>query len=475
MRRKKRKKGSPLAAHIGEPKEPYLASDFEAPRKSANGRQSSVLISSDIGTPEREALEAKYLPLIEERPEFRRLVTYVPNKKIPVYNWFKFKEGFSRELVFKLLNHFKLEEGSLVLDPFAGCGTTLLACKEYGLPSVGIDILPIAVFAAKVKLREWKDLDEVIRCIDRLMSKPVGSPRCKFPDVRIVNLAFSPQVKKEILFYKEKITSMKSPVKDFLMLGLLSILEEVSYTSKDGQFLRLVEKPIPRVKDVLRRQLTQMVTDLCQRELAFETSRKKVKSEVFEGDAREPCLPKRYWGKVSAVVTSPPYLNRYDYSRTYALELCLLWVGSFEDLRGIRKRLLRSHIESDESAGARLNVPALDEILNSLSAKKLNNNRIPIMIKGYFEDMDRAIENLSLYLRDGGRVAMVVGNARFEGELVPTDLILCEIAKRHGFVTEAVWVTRYKGNSSQQMAKYGRVPVRESIILWKLLRGEKAK
>jgi hypothetical protein len=50
---------------------------------------------------------------------------------------------------------------------------------------------------------------------------------------------------------------------------------------------------------------------------------------------------------------------------------------------------------------------------------------------------------------------------------VPVDLILSEIAKTHGLVTTEVRVTRYKGNSSQQMGKYGRVPVRESILFWR--------
>lgn len=57
-------------------------------------------------------------------------------------------------------------------------------------------------------------------------------------------------------------------------------------------------------------------------------------------------------------------------------------------------------------------------------------------------------------------------NVRFEGELVPVDLVLCEMAETVGFKVKQTIVTRYKGNSSQQMGKYGRVPVRESIIIW---------
>ncbi|MBN2380317.1 hypothetical protein JXM67_11010 [candidate division WOR-3 bacterium] len=89
------------------------------------------------------------------------------------------------------------------------------------------------------------------------------------------------------------------------------------------------------------------------------------------------------------------------------------------------------------------------------------------MIRGYFEDMAQTIEGISKYLKPGGHVALVVANARFEGEMVPTDLLLSELAETVGLETVEIWITRYKGNSSQQMAKYGRVPVRESILFWR--------
>ena len=61
---------------------------------------------------------------------------------------------------------------------------------------------------------------------------------------------------------------------------------------------------------------------------------------------------------------------------------------------------------------------------------------------------------------------MVVDNVRFEGELLPVDLILSEMAEQRGFRIDDIVVARHKGNSSQQMGKYGRVPVRESILVW---------
>src|SRR5207247_3246239 len=59
---------------------------------------------------EHVILENKYADLLEHRLDWRRLVTYVPNKGLPVYNWFKYKEGFSRELVVRLFREFGLQK-----------------------------------------------------------------------------------------------------------------------------------------------------------------------------------------------------------------------------------------------------------------------------------------------------------------------------------------------------------------------------
>jgi site-specific DNA-methyltransferase (cytosine-N4-specific) len=428
-----------------------------------------AVIPIDYGSDEqkyRAALEDKYRNCLQVRLEARRLVTYVPNKPLPVYNWFKFKEGFSRQLVAELVAEFGLTKRDFVFDPFAGCGTTLLTCKELGIRAAGIDVLPTSAFVAKVKLFDWANLDELLRAVQRLMNVPFHQPSISWPNVRIINLAFTPDVQTQILFFREEIDKFQPPIRDFLMLGLLSILEAVSRTSKDGQFLRLVEKSIPPVRDALRAILTSMISDLSQQQQTLFKDG-KVRVTMSTGDARDEDWANKFSDRVAAIITSPPYLNRYDYSRTYALELCLLTVRSHREMVDIRHSLLRSHVESREHIGKQINLPALDEVLTQLAAKDLNNNRLPVMVQGYFEDMNLVIKNMATALKPGGRVALVVANAQFAGENVPVDLMLSELAEEHGLSTEDIWVTRFKGNSSQQMAIYGRRPVRESIVFWK--------
>ena len=93
--------------------------------------------------------------IMKEKPEWGSLATYIPNKKLPVYNWFYYKEGYGRDLVFRLIEKFGLKKGDNVLDPFCGVGTTLLACRQKGIRSIGFDVQPPAVFASLVKVRDY--------------------------------------------------------------------------------------------------------------------------------------------------------------------------------------------------------------------------------------------------------------------------------------------------------------------------------
>jgi len=89
------------------------------------------------------------------------------------------------------------------------------------------------------------------------------------------------------------------------------------------------------------------------------------------------------------------------------------------------------------------------------------------MVTGYFVDMQRVISKLARILAEDAHVYMVADNVRFDGEMVPVDLSLCDMAKQAGFETETIWVAWYKGNSSQQMGRYGKVPVRASVLVGK--------
>ena len=441
----------------------------------SQARQSAI----NGATTGREELEERYAHLLEERFALRQHVTYVPNKRIPIQRWFRYKEAFSSDLVRLFLSEFGAAPHThRVFDPFVGCGSTVLAAKQVGFGAWGIDILPVAVFVARVKLRgaEEYDLDALREAIDDILHMPYNAPTITAPgDVRIIRKAYTEDTLNQILFFQEQIEAVQDDhIRDFLQLALLAVLESVSHTSKDGQYLRL--RPTARLSDVreaLSIQLDMMWDDLNgvgQQALpGWESPKATTNAHCYveQADARD--FAHKFDDHADVIITSPPYLNRYDYSRIYSLELCLGFVETFEQLKAVRHSLLRSHIESRPAPTDAVHHPALVEVLQNLQGQKLNNPRIPIMIKGYFEDMNLVFRQLARVCRPNAKVALVVANARFHGELIPVDLILSELAGDAGFQTEKIYITRYKGNSSQQMGRFGRVAVRESVALWQFV------
>ena len=162
-------------------------------------------------TSARDDIETKYAHLLGQQLEFGKHVTYVPNKNQPVYGWFRFKEGFSARLVEELVkNEWLLPQGSIIFDPFAGCGTTLLTCQQLGYFAIGCDIMPIAVFVTRVKL-SYPELDSGVahEAVKWLLSQPYQATGEQWPKVKIVDLAFDDITRDNALFYGEAVLSVR--------------------------------------------------------------------------------------------------------------------------------------------------------------------------------------------------------------------------------------------------------------------------
>jgi hypothetical protein len=418
----------------------------------------------------RQEIEDKFKSIIHEELNLSSLVSYVGNKKIPFLRIYRYKEAFAFNFVRDFLARFQAGSDDYVFDPFSGLGTTMFTSMLSGIPSLGIDKLPIAYFISKTLptfflLRE-NELAEIWRSLISRIQK--NEPASVALDVRIMKLAFDKETLLTLRKLKRTIEQFSFPYHNIFLLLFFSILEECSFTAKEGQFLRLKRnKKTSDPIEAMSRKVAQVEEDIHRMKSLFPNLSIKEEAipDAYLGDARD-LSNIQFEKKPTVIITSPPYANRYDYTRTYSLELCFHFVRNFEELKAIRFGILRSHIESKIQAGEVAAHPVIKEVLQALSGKKLNNPKIPSMITTYFIDMRKVIKGWSEILAPGAKVAMVVDNVRYEGEMIPVDLVLSEIAEEAGFSVKEIIVTRYKGNSSQQMKKYGRVPVRESITIW---------
>jgi len=465
----------------------------------------------EIFPSERQKLYERFEGKLETANNLnRQLVSFQANKEEPIYRWFKYKEGFSSGIVKYFLSKYALKPGK-VLDPFAGAGTTLFAAQSLGWESFGIELLPVGIFVMEARQAlhkiDPKELKITIRDLWQKINK-IENATTHFNHISITRDAFPDETEialNKFLTYCN--TVKKKETQTILRFAAFSILEELSYTRKDGQYLRwdyrskrdLSGKPFDKGKihtfeEAMKHKLTQMLFDVSpQNDSLFGPidggENNQHKAHIIEGTCLEE-LPKLEDNFFDFIVTSPPYCNRYDYTRTYALELVYLGCDN-EKVKTLRQELLSCTVENKEkvdylnqlytSMGRSV---AFDKVLSTYDSsdamnelnsilgelnklEKLNNNNIPRMVKNYFLELCFVIYEMARVTKSGGYCVMVNDNVRYGGEEIPVDLILSEFAENFGFDILKIFVLpRGKGNSSQQMGNYGRTEIRKCVYLW---------
>jgi DNA modification methylase len=464
---------------------------------------------------EREALYKRFSSKLAVNSRLNRsLLSYQANKKLPFYRWLKYKEGFSADFVEYVIKELTTSKGVL-LDPFAGTGTALFTATRMGWDGIGIELLPLGFFAISSRLAaENLSMSRFKRELERIEGFKWScyfDPKFKLVHVPITEGAFPSKTERSIAGYRAYCARIKDGnLKKLLELACLSVLESVSYTRKDGQYLRWDYRAgtdrtksnfdkgrIANFDSAIHNKLREIYDDLHNK---GESSiglfdRRSRKERVGALDLRKgsclEILPQMNSDSIDMVLTSPPYCNRYDYTRTYALELVYLWVDA-DKLKTLRQNMLSCTVENKakvdqleqlyERSGQKKTFDrimkvfkeqkALHEVLGILErqgiAGELNNSNIPNMIRNYFLEMAFVIYELGRILHSGGKVVMVNDNVRYAGEEIPADLILSDFSLKFGMHIETIWTLgRGKGNSSQQMGSHGRSELRKCVYVWK--------
>lgn len=433
----------------------------------------------------------------------RKTVSFQGNKDKAAYSWYKYKEAFSVGLVEYFLGSYKGGISGKVLDPFAGIGTTLFAAGSLGIAADGIELLPIGQEIIRARLLSERELTaDDITAIERwIISLPWKecSERVGFSTIRITENGYPPETVEAIEKYRGALQQEGEKVQAILRLALLCVLEDISYTRKDGQYLRWDArsgKRRPGTKafhkgkildfdTAITAKLKEILSDVRDAQLPvtlFSIQQLSEKIQLFKGSCLE-ILPTLETASYGGVVTSPPYCNRYDYTRTYALELAMLDLTHAEVL-SLRQEMLSCTVENREKdllkicsqwtsfIAAANEQKLLQTIYTYLEHEKasrtLNNSGIPRMVRGYFSEMACVIGECARVLKSKARLFMVNDNVRYAGVSIPVDLILSDIAQRLGFEVENILIVPgKKGNSSQQMGAYGRVPLRKCVYVWR--------
>lgn len=456
----------------------------------------------------------KYSSVLQINPVLtREIVSHQGNKKLPFYRWLKFKEAYSVNLVkyFLDLYHPQNKKCPTIIDPFSGIGTTLTVAASEGWKATGIEIMPVGIAAIKARISANKinklKFEGVLRKFKRAKNSNKSAGR-HFNYLKITDRAFPCDTEREIKIYEEFVENIKDEdIRYVFWFACLTVLEEISFTRKDGQYLRwdyrsnrnLKSKfhkgPILSFKEAINNKLSEIKDDI---DMNLPSARLE-SVNIIEGSCLDE-MPRFPGNKFSMIMTSPPYCNRYDYTRTYALELAFIGKNDAE-LKDLRQAMLSCTVENKSKVAALesyyaamgetdtfqrahkrfQNHRALREVLSNLNRAKinceLNNDNIPGLVENYFYEMNILISEFYRTLKVDGRVIMVNDNVQYNGSEIPVDLILSDLAQQEGFIVEHIWVLpKGKGNSSQQMGLHGRKELRKCVYVWKKemnLKGDK--
>ncbi len=434
----------------------------------------------------------------------RSIVSFQANKTREVYRWYKFKEAFSASLVEYLLEKYKIVNG-IILDPFAGSGTALFAAIAQGINADGIELLSIGqqiINTKKILALEFKK-DDFTTLKRWSLEQPWKKSELRIPinELRITKDAYPEQTQEAIERYLGTCGQENERIKAVLRFALLCILESVSYTRKDGQYLRWDyrsgrrqgKKPfnkgiILNFEKAISNKIDEIIFDLQtsgKQKTLFTLKHSQGTINLYGGSCLD-VLQTIPGGTYDAIITSPPYCNRYDYTRTYALELALQGINE-QELVHLRQQMLSCTVENRVKDLLKINpqwrkaITAADHqellqsILKYLDDQKaqgmLNNNGIPRMVRGYFYEMACVIAECSRVMKPNAPLFMVNDNVRFAGASISVDMILSDIAEKLGFHVENILVLpNGKGNSSQQMGKHGRELLRKCVYVWRKTR-----
>ena len=393
------------------------------------------------------------LHAIEERLEWRRWVTPKPLEEKPIHRWYVFPHSFSSELVHALIGEWGLSSKDHILDPFAGAGTTLLAAKQKHVSAQGYDLSPLAVLASRVKLGRYnqthlsKISKELLRKLDP--ARWNGHHQV-YPE--LVSNALPGRLLSAFDDVSRKIDELNcsDQERDFFRLALLTILPGYSHLVATGGWLKWTNKR-PRA-NTLPQVLSDRLAEMLQDVLAQGTMVHQ-RWDVEIADAGQ--LPDTH-PTYSAVISSPPYPNRHDYTRVFGVELMFAFLD-WSKTRQLRYQSIQSHPEARPKRPAANGYIPPKGLMRAVGRiKKLTEDRrVPRMIEGYFLDLFLCLREVKRVCKARARIAFILGNAQYCGVPIPVDEYAAQIGEQVGLSCENIFVARYRGNSGQQMAASG--------------------
>lgn len=356
----------------------------------------------------------------------RKETTYI------THGYHRYPAKFIPQIVSRLVEKYT-EKGDLVVDPFGGCGTTLIESKVMSRPSVGVDINPVAVLVTKAKNTpiEPAIIEGQFWKLKERMSFFNEDTKIKVPDHERIDYWFRPEEKRKLAFLFSEISKIKDQdVQDFFYCGISNILKNCSiWLQKSNKPTRDLKKkpadPFFAFSNQIRAMLrgnTHFFYLLQERQCL------KIPCNVYCADARKiPVNPK----SVNLVITSPPYVTSYEYADLH--QLTAFWFEYTKNLNDFRKRFIGTSYHHEKKLI--LNSKIAENIRQALLEK---SKKTADEVATYFSEMNEAFKEMKRILKKGGRTCIVIGNTSLKGVEILNAEVFVEQLQNLGFVVDDI-------------------------------------
>jgi hypothetical protein len=370
-------------------------------------------------------------------------LTFRDSKGMPVHGWYPYVEGFSARYIENLV---RTHGGNgIVYDPFGGSGTVNLIASTMGVKSAFSEANPFMRFIAETKINARHqarlEFSEFMKCttvFKKWAESAEFEAAVKGQDLSTYSSAFegrdffAERDIRELLSLREAAYEFgyyRTEFRDLLLLSIASVTVACSHMTRRADLRRRrSDEYLGRIVNVRKAVIEKL--ERMERDIQLTTIH-HAPAKFVSADCRTDSV--ELLGKVSLLLTSPPYLNGTNYIRNTKLELWLMgFINSERELAGlnkicmvcginnvIKKRLPENSFEWVEEVASTLDQVSLDA-------------RIPALVRGYFSDMFTMLQNAASYLQPDGRLVLDIGDSRFYGVHVPTDTLLVAVAKCAG-------------------------------------------
>lgn len=400
-----------------------------------------------------------------------------PASKTPFDGWYRYPAGFSSDTLDACFEVVGNSPRGPVLDPFAGIGTVGTRAAVEGRDFVGIETHPLIAEIARRKLNYPEPPSGLLAAVERVVAAAV--PITSSGEAELVTRSFSPPILAELVGLRVAIAKEPEPWSAYLEIALLSLLRDHAEVKVGWPYQLPAKKREPRLTNPRRR-----LVELTERMVSDMTDAGRNRALVVTADARAAPA----WRSVcrrapTSLISSPPYLNNFDYADATRLELyfskrasswaemCtsvrsgMIVASTQQSTKGAAERATRQ-LEKVDGFYAKLS-PLIASLKEQRDHRPGGAKRYDWMVTLYFRDLLRTLGHAKKALPRGAPLVWVIGDSAPYSVYLDTPWLLGLLGKELGFTVSSEEVIRSRGARWRTNGSRHQVDLCEKLVVWK--------